>query len=776
MNMAVTEDIKWDGVTYPYIPGDTLNIDPSLTLSQVCDDSVDPVTHEVLRHALWNVNLEHGNTVLRMSGSPIAAYAHDFNPAILDAEGNFIFFGPFLQYLAAATSAAVKWTLEYRSDNPGIRPGDMFLFNDPWVASTHQSDVGIIAPVFVDNELFCWVGNTLHQWDTGGTAPGGFNPIAQDVFWESPCIPPVRIVEAGYLRKDIEEHYTRTSRMRELIALDLRAEITGCRIAVDRIGGLIERYGAGALKATMRKLQDDSEAAFVRRLQTIPDGQWTEEGWMEMKEPGDRGLYRNRVTLTKKGDTLIFSNLGSAKQAGTLNSVFGAWKGAVVSMLNTTMLFDQMFCIEGALRHCEFEVEPGTITCATHPAAVSGAPALTLLQSIGLGGLVISKMLASSTDAELRTEVQSCMGVMAYPINAIQGIDQRGNPYSSFLLDPCGAALAAHAWRDGQDTGGWPWDLQSTMPNVEENELFYPLLFLWRRELPGSGGAGKFRGGNGAEAAFIPHKTDRVNYLTITSEVAVPGPGLFGGYPTSTNSYLRITGANMREQLERTHTMPENTGEVEHGDHYWIPAKSFDQVPVPEDVIVYAWAGAGGYGDPIERDPEMVREDVVAQRVPRDWAQEAYGVVLSGEGSAITVDATATEARRQAIIDERLAEAKPWSGDPGAQPAASGGGSLPADQRLTEYLEIRDGQIMAGDIALGPADRNWKEGALVRELPLTAANPHLRDASLHTDHAVGFRQLICPETGRMLGTEVVIDGAPPEWDIRPGYTIVREES
>jgi N-methylhydantoinase B len=343
MAATETQGISWDGKTYPYIPSDELTIHESLTLHDEADDHVDPVTHEVLRHALWNVNTEHGNMIMRISGSPICAYGHDFNPVILDENGDFVFFGPFLQYLAAATSSAVKWTLEYRSENPGINPGDIFMFNDPWVGSTHQSDVGVAAPVFVDGKLFCWVANTLHQWDLGGTAPGGFNPVAPDVFWESPLIPPVKIVEGGKLRKDIEEYYTRTSRMPKLVALDLRAEITGCKMAVERITGLVERYGARTVKATMRKLQDDSETAFVKRLDTIPDGTWSEEGWLEVSVPGDRGLYRNKVTLTKRGDKLTFSNRGTDPQLGTLNAAFPAWKGAVVSMLNATMLFDQIF-------------------------------------------------------------------------------------------------------------------------------------------------------------------------------------------------------------------------------------------------------------------------------------------------------------------------------------------------------------------------------------------------------------------------------------------------
>ena len=758
---ATDTTISWDGRTYPYIPPEELTIEGALELHRDADDKVDPVTHEVLRHALWNINTEHGNLIMRISGSPICAYGHDFNPVILDEVGDFVFFGPFLQYLASATSSSVKWTLENRSENPGIEPGDIFMFNDPWIGATHQSDMGVAAPVFVDGRLFCWVANTLHQWDLGGTAPGGFNPMAPDVFWESPCIPPVKIVEGGRLRRDIEEQYTRTSRLPKLVALDLRAEITGCKMAVERIGGLVERYGAGTVKATMRKLQDDSEAAFVKRLHTIPDGTWTEEGWLEVSLPGDRGLYRNRVSLTKKGDTLTFSNRGSAPQEGTLNAAFPAWKGAVVSMLNSTMLYDQMFCIQGALRHCEFDVEPGTMSCATHPAAVSGGTALTLLHSIGLGGLVISKMLAGSTDPAMLSEVGSCMGELGFPINATSGLDQRGNPYSSFLLDPVGSALPALSWRDGQDTGGFSWDLQSTMPNVEDNELFYPLLYLWRKELPNSGGAGKFRGGNGAEGAIVPHMTDSVALATITGEVAVPGPGLFGGYPTSTNSYIQVKGAKIQERIAKSGKMPTSLDELE-GERDHVPAKSFDRAPTPDDVWVFAWAGAGGYGDPVERDPELVLEDVLAGRVTADWGRRAYGVVIAD----CAVDGEATEAERRRLIEERLAEGRRWEG---AAPA-DGDGPVPPDGRVSEYLRVVDGEIRHGDVVLGPAGRNFKLGALIRELPITEANPHVPEPSIHTDQKIAFRQIICPETGRLLATEVAVDDAPPEWDLRPGGT------
>ncbi len=747
--------MKWDGRTYPYIPPKTLRVHPSLPLHTEAAEKVDPVTYEVVRHAMWNLNVEHGNTIMKISGSPSCAYGHDFNPSLMDENGDFVFFGPFLQYLSSATGSAVKWTMEYRSENPGIHDGDIFLTNDPWIGATHQSDVALIAPVFWEGKLFCWVGNTLHQWDMGGTAPGGFNPMAADVYWESGCIPPIKIVEGGVLRQDLEEEYARRSRMPQLVALDLRAEIAGCNVARERLLGLIARYGATTIKAVMRKLQDDSEKAFLRRLETIPDGTWRESSWIELKGPGDRHLYRNSLALTKRDNTLIFSNEGSDPQAGTLNCTLVAWKGAIASMICSQMLFDQMFVVEGAYRHMEFDVTPGTISCATFPAAVSAAPPGVLLQTIALAGLVISKMLACSSNEQLRSEVQSCMGAAMYPVAAFNGVDQRGAPYASFLLDPVGAALAGLSWKDGVDTGGWPWDLQSTMPNVEDNEWFYPILYLWRKELVNSGGAGKYRGGNSGELAFIPHGTDHISLFTASGHCAVPGPGLHGGLSPATTRFSLKRGTDVVQRIQETRRIPTGAEEL-YGKTEYIAPKAFDVSQTPVDVFVMSWAGAGGYGDPLERDPARVLLDLQRRNITADWAAEAYGVIVNTEGQ---VDLEGTDKQRAKLRKARIRKA-PKRERRKIEAARA--------HRVAEGLLLADGVLACSkcEKEICVASENYKLHCAVTERPVKATNPNVLDPKTYVDDKMVFRGYACPSCGLLLQTEIARPTDLPLWDVQ----------
>jgi N-methylhydantoinase B len=760
--MSSNAEIKWDGKTYPYVPSDPLRVDPAIRFHDEADQDLEPITFEVIRYAMWNVNVEQGNTLLRVSGSPIAAYGHDFNPCLLDERGNFVFFGPFLQYLSSASGSAVKWTLEYRSANPGILDGDIFLTNDPWVGATHQTDVCVYAPLFWEGELFCWFANTLHQWDLGGTTPGSFNPISQDVFWEAGCIPPIKIVEQGVLRKDLEEEYIRRSRMPELVALDLRAQITACNVARERMRQMIDKYGPGIVKGAMKKLQDDSETAFLKRLETIPDGMWTEQSWIELSREGDRSVYRNVLRLTKSGNKLIFDNEGTDPQIGSINCASIAWKGAIASMISAQMLFDQMFVIEGAYRHIDFKPIPGTITCATFPAGVISAPPTVLLQTIGLAGLIISRMLYCSSDDELRKEVQSCMGNLMYPIDAIAGTDQRGQPYASFLLDPVGAALGALSWRDGVNTGGWPWDLQSTMPNVEDNELFYPLLYLWRKEIPNSGGSGKFRGGNSAEIAYVLNDTASMTHYTTGGHTIIPGAGLFGGDPTSRTRFMLIKDAKLRETAAGDARMPGGLDEL-GGEHIHIAPKAGNVNQGVDDVFSLAWTSASGYGDPLERDPDQAVRDIADSNMTAEWARERCGVCLDERGA---LDREQTNGLRSKMIEQRLAVAND-------RPTA-----LENRPESVSDIAVSEGLALAGAgtdavyvcrkcrTVIQRADENYKLGCIKRITDVQEVGLAPIDPKLFIDDEIVYREYFCPGCGLLFQGDFTRTGDADIWDIR----------
>src|SRR4026208_2566275 len=231
-----------------YVPPKKLSIASKLKLHRKAKRTIDPVTFEVVRHALWNVNQEHGATIQRLSGSPVAMYALDLNPSILTEDAEFVYFGPYMQYMSGVTDTQVKWTLEHRSDNPGIADGDMFLANDPWVGAAHQMDVMLLCPVFWQGTLFCWVTNCLHQYDIGGITPGSFCPSARDAFDEGLLIPPLNTGEGHENTKDHEEVYLRSSRKPSAVALDFRAQLAGNMTAKDRGLALIKRYGAETVK------------------------------------------------------------------------------------------------------------------------------------------------------------------------------------------------------------------------------------------------------------------------------------------------------------------------------------------------------------------------------------------------------------------------------------------------------------------------------------------------------------------------------------------------
>ena len=200
---AERPDGFWDGVARSYIPPKQLTIDPSVKLSTEQTPEVDPVTAEVVRYALLNANFEHAELIQRLCVSPVTMLTRDYQASVLTEDGDLVCLGPNLQYFSTSHCLTVKWTLENRSANPGIRPGDMFLSNDPYVGAPHQPDICVYAPLFIADEIFCWVGNSMHLADVGGSVQGSFCVTATDAWMDPPSFPPIRLVENGVLRDDV---------------------------------------------------------------------------------------------------------------------------------------------------------------------------------------------------------------------------------------------------------------------------------------------------------------------------------------------------------------------------------------------------------------------------------------------------------------------------------------------------------------------------------------------------------------------------------------------
>ncbi len=159
-----------------------------------------PVTQEVIRYALLQTNLEHSALIQRLCVSPIVMLSRDFQTSLMTEDGELVFLGPNLQYFSNSHALTVRWTLEHRADNPGIRPGDVFLSNDPFVGAPHQPDTACSRRCLSGGELFCWIANTLHYTDVGGSMPGSFCIDAQDTWAEPMSWPPVKLVEGGEIR------------------------------------------------------------------------------------------------------------------------------------------------------------------------------------------------------------------------------------------------------------------------------------------------------------------------------------------------------------------------------------------------------------------------------------------------------------------------------------------------------------------------------------------------------------------------------------------------
>ena len=743
-----------------YLPPDELVIDPSLKFHDEVDTEIDPVSYEVLRSKLWNVNWDHQETIRRVSGSQVVVYGYDFNTTIQTEDGAGVCFGPGNLFFGGCADVVVKWTLEHRSMNVGINEGDIFLQDDPWIGTNHQMDAAVYAPVFWEGRLFAWVYNVIHQRELGGVEPGGFTQQAHDVYAEPTFFPPMKLVDGGKVREDVVDAWVRRSRLAGLMTLELRSQIAGVEVARARVLELVERYGAARVKGTMRKMIDTTASVVGERLASLPDGEWSDTRYVSGAVVGDMTPYKYSLTVRKEGDRLTYSNKGTDPSVGSFNITAGVLRACITNSLLTFLCYDQYLCAAGLLEQVDFEFERGTITAAHHPAAVSTS--LGLVVALVQAQYLNAKLLSTNETTARQTFGASGCATLIY--NHTFGVDQYGNPTANFPLDGIVGGLGAFPWRDGLDHGGTMSSTMNPVGSVESMEREVPMLYLYRREATDSGGHGRWRGGACIVSAMVGHRSPE-HYISSggLAQSVTQGMGLLGGWPATGGTMWRAEDSRIREWLDggRVPGTPADLREMAPDGDLAVP-KVFNNRLGEDDVFEVIPNPGAGYGDPMLREPETVAAEVVEGRMSADEVRRIYGVDVNEDGEL----ATGHEEFRRERLQARLAEAKP--------PLEAAEGKLAEQDGLAlasvAFGSGEDGEGLLGcrecGHALAPREGNYRLGASRLELKLPELGATFIDPAEQVGHEMIFRSFLCPGCGTALDGEVCKPDDEPVWDVR----------
>ena len=580
--------------------------------------AIDPITLEVVRNRLDAIVQEMGEVTMRTARSPVVYNGRDFSCGIFDADAKLLAIGTSVPIHIVPIVAQVKTTLERLQDD--LRPGDIFIGNDPFDGGTHLNDVLIFLPIFSGGELVAFAANRAHWYDIGGMVPGSISGSSREIYQEGLRIPPMRLGRRDELNPEVLDFIRYNVRVPEQALGDVAAQVASCRLARDRIGSLIDRYGNDTLLAHFAEILDSSERRLRARIASMPDGSVAHEGYMDNDGiTADHKAIRVRVTVDGDGLHVDFS--GSAEQsAGPLN--VGIAMAHCFAFMGVKAALDPSGPINsGSFRPIAVTAPEGTMLNARPPAAMGG------MGEVGQAAIytmvALSKWAPNSVSAE--------DGAGANHQN-LAGIDTRSGTQKRFIYyDYPGGGGGGRARKDGLD---FVRTLRSGNVNVQSVEILenlFPITFVRHELRPDSGGPGEFRGGLGVIREY--RTSSDGSFSMLGDHALIPTGGLFQGYP----------GATARWEVVRDDSVlpiSPTFGSKVTG----FPIEAGDTVRVLTQ-------GGAGYGDPLKRDPAHIHEDVRDRKVSHEAAHDIYGVVLDPDSGE--VDARQTEERRREISNRR---------------------------------------------------------------------------------------------------------------------------
>ena len=446
---------------------------------------MDAVTLAILKGRLEQIADEMDATLFRSAFNPIIAEAHDASHGIYDGvTGETLVQGKSgLPIFVGVMAFAVKAVIDKVAREGGLQEGDVFIFNDPYDGGTHLSDFRLVKPIFRNGIVFCYLASVGHWHDVGGNVPGNYNPEATESFQEGMLIPPVKLFEAGVMKKDIVDILSANSRLPNSLYGDLNGQINALDLGEERLHALLDEYTEDSVSDALEELKSRAEKMMRDHLTALPDGTISVEDYLDNDGVNDTSL-KLAVDMTIKDNGLVIDfSRSSAACAGPVNISRSTTIAATYVALKH--IFTDVPANAGVLKPVEFIIPEDSFLSVKAPKPVGGYTE-TILRLID----VIFQAFQHATPER----VNGC----AYgTINALSLAGYRKNGSRWVMFSFFGGGHGGHPEGDGLNHGNAPIST-ATIPPLEILESAYPVQFTEWGLRPDSGGGGQFRGGLGA--------------------------------------------------------------------------------------------------------------------------------------------------------------------------------------------------------------------------------------------------------------------------------------
>jgi N-methylhydantoinase B len=569
-------------------------------------ERVDPVTFEVLRNALDSIADEMAIVLMRSAYSPIVRDSLDYSTAVCDRHGAMIAQGLTTPLHLGSFPDAMRHLVATYGGR--MHPGDVFTLNDPYGSGgMHLPDIYVIQPIFFDGEVEAYAATLAHHTDVGGLTPGSNSIHSTEIYQEGLRLPLLKLYDAGAANDTLFSIIERNVRVPVKVLGDLHAQVAACHNGERTFIGLLQKYGRSTVRAYLAAMLEYAERLMRAEIAALPDGVYEFTDYIDGLGEAPQPIVFH-VTVRVAGDEITADWTGTSPQVkGGINAPIPFTRSATYLAIRS-LVDPGIPNSEGYMRPIHVVAPPGTIVNPVSPAACAAR---------GITGYRMFDTLLGALALAAPNRVPAA-GEGGATLPSIGGY-QDGEPF--VYVETILGTWGGRPNRDGAEGVSNPGANQSNQP-IELIEAELPLRVERYGLVPDSGGPGTYRGGLAlvreyrllAEEAAFTVRSDRR---------AHPPYGLHGGRSGAPSSNV---------------VNPD-------GAPVFLPALPMNALTLRRgDVFRHTLAGGGGYGDPLDRDPAAVLEDVLDGKVTVSHACAAYGVVLHPDGTA--VDAAQTDALR----------------------------------------------------------------------------------------------------------------------------------